>query len=364
VVRRLCVFTTHTPVPAGHDKFPMEFVRRALGLSDTDFTAMKGVFCCDGLLNMTYLALNLSHYVNGVAKKHAEVSQQMFDQYKIDDVTNGVHPATWASPPFQALFDRHIPGWRADSFMLRYALSIPPLEVWDAHQRSKRRLVDHVNKLTNAGFDVDDFTIGFARRMATYKRADLLFYDLERLKGIAAKVGPFQIVFAGKAHPQDAKGKALIRHIYQAREALRGHVKVAYLPNYDWDQARLMVAGTDVWLNTPLPPMEASGTSGMKAAVNGVPSLSVLDGWWIEGFIEDTTGWSIGEASTDGSAPPHTVERDAASLYDRLEQVVIPAFYKNRGHYLDVMRHAIALNGSFFNTHRMLLQYVLKAYFS
>ena len=362
-VRRLCVFTTHTPVPAGHDKYSMEFVRRALGPGFDKLEAMKEVFCCGGLLNMTYLALNLSHYVNGVAKKHAEVSQLMFEQYRIDAVTNGVHPATWASPFFQTLFDRHIPGWRADSFMLRYALSIPPLEVWDAHQRSKRRLVEHVNKLTNAGLDVDDFTIGFARRMATYKRADLLFQDIERLKAIAAKAGPFQIVFAGKAHPQDAKGKELIKHIFQARDALRGHVKVAFLPNYDWDQARLLVAGSDVWLNTPLPPMEASGTSGMKAAVNGVPSLSVLDGWWIEGYIEDTTGWIIGEPAVAGAPGTASPERDAASLYDRLEQVVIPAFYKDRGHYLDVMRHAIALNGSFFNTHRMLLQYVLKAYF-
>ena len=362
-VRSLCVFTTHTPVPAGHDQFPLEFVRRALGPGSGDLESMKEVFCCGGLLNMTYLALNLSHYVNGVAKKHAEVSQHMFAQYQIDAVTNGVHPATWASPPMRALFDRHIPGWRSDSFMLRYALSIPPLEVWDAHQQSKRRLIEHVNKLTNAGLDVDYFTVGFARRVATYKRADLLFHDLERLKAIAVKAGALQIIFAGKAHPQDAKGKEVIKHIFQARDALRGHIKVAYLPNYDWDQARLMVAGSDVWLNTPQPPMEASGTSGMKAAVNGVPSLSVLDGWWIEGYIEDTTGWAIGETCDLQSAGQDRIDCDAASLYDKLEQVVIPAFYKNRGHYVDVMRHAIALNGSFFNTHRMLLQYVLKAYF-
>jgi len=360
-VRSLCVFTTHTPVPAGHDKFSMEYVRRALGLHDLD--SMKNVFCCEGLMNMTYLALNLSHYVNGVAKKHAEVSQQMFGSYRIDAVTNGVHPATWASPPFQALFDRHIPGWRSDSFMLRYALSIPPLEVWDAHQKSKRRLIEHVNKLTNAGLDVDDFTIGFARRMATYKRADLLFHDLNRLKAIDARVGPFQIIFAGKAHPQDDKGKELIKRIFEARDTLHGHVKVAYLANYDWDQARLLVAGTDLWLNTPQPPMEASGTSGMKAAVNGVPSLSVLDGWWMEGYIEDTTGWAIGEPCGLPPVGQDRCECDTRSLYDQLERVIIPAFYKNRGHYLDIMRHAIALNGSFFNTHRMLLQYVLKAYF-
>jgi starch phosphorylase len=360
-VRGLCVFTTHTPVPAGHDQFPMEFLLRALGR--VEFEAVKDVLCCEGLLNMTYLALNLSHYVNGVAKKHAEVSQHMFAQYRIDAVTNGVHPASWASPPIQALFDRHIPGWRSDSFMLRYALSIPPQEVWDAHQQSKRRLIEHVNTLTNAGLDHDHFTICFARRVATYKRADLLFQDLQRLKEIAAAAGPFQIVFAGKAHPHDAEGKEIIRRIFQARDALRGLVKVAYLPNYDWTQARLMVAGADVWLNTPQPPLEASGTSGMKAAVNGVPSLSTLDGWWIEGYIEDTTGWAIGELCKVGSPAKDRADCDATSLYETLGEVVIPAFYGNRDHYVNIMRHAIALNGSFFNTHRMLLQYVLKAYF-
>ena len=362
-VRRLCVFTTHTPVPAGHDQFSLEFVRRALGPGSAGLEAMQDVFCCGGLLNMTYLALNFSHYVNGVAKKHAEVSQHLFAQYRIDAVTNGVHPATWASPPMQVLFDRHIPGWRSDSFMLRYALSIPPLEVWDAHQQAKSLFVRHVNASTNAGLDMDHFTVGFARRMATYKRADLLFHDLERLKAIAAKAGPFQVVFAGKAHPHDDKGKALITHIFQAREALRGHVKVAFLPNYEWTQASLMVSGVDLWLNTPQPPLEASGTSGMKAAVNGVPSLSVLDGWWIEGYIEDTTGWAIGERCDLPSVGTDRVGCDALSLYDQLERVVIPAFYKNRAHYVDIMRHAIALNGSFFNTHRMLLQYVLKAYY-
>ncbi len=362
-VRKLCVFTTHTPVPAGHDKFSLEFVRRALGLGCDDLEAMKDVFCVGGVLNMTYLALSLSHYVNGVAKKHAEVSQQMFAEYRIDAVTNGVHPATWASPSFQALFDRHIPGWRSDSFMLRYALNIEPLEVWDAHQQAKRKLVEHVNRLTNAGLDMDDFTLGFARRAATYKRTALLFHDLDRLKAIAAKAGSIQIIFAGKAHPYDTKGKELIKRIYEARNALRGYIKVAYLPNYDWEQARLMVAGSDVWLNTPQPPMEASGTSGMKAAINGVPSLSMLDGWWIEGYIEDTTGWAIGDRCDLQTVGQDRADCDAASLYDKLEQVILPLFYKNRGHYLDIMRHAIALNGSFFNTHRMLLQYVLKAYY-
>ncbi len=357
-VHELCVFTTHTPVPAGHDKFPLDLAGRALGRAD--LAAHRDVFCFEGDLNMTYLALNLSHYVNGVAKKHGEVSQHMFANYKIDAITNGVHAPTWAAPAFQKLFDQHIPGWREDTFMLRYALSIPPGEVWDAHVQAKRALVTRVNDETQAGMDAETLTLGFARRAASYKRADLLFHDLDRLKTIAAKTGKFQVVYAGKAHPQDQAGKEVIERIFQARDALRGQIKIAYLANYDWELGRLMTAGADVWLNTPQPPLEASGTSGMKAAVNGVPSLSILDGWWIEGCIEGVTGWAIDHsAPVLGDRTPH----DAASLYDKLEHVVIPLFYKDRDHFIEVMRHAIALNGSFFNTQRMVLQYVLKAYF-
>jgi starch phosphorylase len=357
-VHELCVFTTHTPVPAGHDRFPLDMVRRALGR--TDLAAHQEVFCCEGELNMTYLALNLSHYVNGVAKKHGEVAQHMFARYKIDAITNGVHVPTWTAPPFQKLFDQHIPGWREDSFMLRYALSAPAAEVWDAHLAAKQQLIAYVNRETNAGFDRDDFTIGFARRAAAYKRADLLFHDIERLKAIAARAGKFQIVYAGKAHPQDHEGKELIRRVFQAQAALQRDIKIAYLANYDWELGRLMTAGADIWLNTPQPPLEASGTSGMKAALNGVPSLSILDGWWIEGCIEGVTGWAIDSAAPENAdRTPH----DAASLYDKLERLVIPLFYNDRDRFIEVMRHAIALNGSFFNTQRMVLQYVLKAYF-
>ncbi len=357
-IHERCVFTTHTPVPAGHDTFPMDMVTSALGRPDLG--AHHDVFCCEGELNMTYLALNLSHYVNGVAKKHGEVSQHMFAEYKIDAITNGVHAATWTGGPFQELFDRHIPGWRKDSFMLRYALNIPPQEVWDAHQTAKAVLLDRVHHETNMVMSPDILTLGFARRAAAYKRADLLFHDIQRLKAIAAKTGKFQVIYAGKAHPQDEKGKELIQRIWQAAEALRGSVKVVYLANYDWELGQLMTAGVDVWLNTPNPPMEASGTSGMKAALNGVPSLSLLDGWWIEGCIEGTTGWAIDStAPATGDRTPH----DADSLYDKLEQVVMPLYYHNRDGWLNVMRHTVALNGSFFNTQRMILQYVLKAYF-
>ncbi len=383
-VRRKCIFTTHTPVPAGHDQFPMDMVGRLwpqreiwLDLKDLSCVNLANqvvrhgeggsttgdVFTAGNLLNLTYLALNLSHYVNGVAKTHAEVSRHMFAQYQIDAITNGVHAVTWSAPPMQALFDKHIPGWRDDNFSLRYALGIPPAEVWQAHRETKRQLLQFVNRETNAAMDLEVLTLGFARRAATYKRADLLFHDLDRLRALTAKAGALQIVYAGKAHPQDQAGKELIKRIFQAKTALRDAIRIAYLPNYDLALGRLLTAGVDVWLNTPQPPMEASGTSGMKAALNGVPSLSVLDGWWIEGCIEGVTGWAIGERRGQATASVDTTDADAASLYAKLEQVVLPLFYRERDKFLDVMRHAIALNGSFFNTQRMVLQYVLKAYF-
>lgn len=359
-VRKKCIFTTHTPVPSGHDKFSMDLVEEVLG-KQTAFEK-KDIFCCDGLLNLTYLALNLSHYVNGVAKRHGEVSRLMFANYNIDSITNGVHAGTWVSPAFRELFNRYIPSWLQDNFNFRYALSIPKQEIWKAHFQAKKDLIHYVNRFSNAGMDVDFFTIGFARRAAMYKRGDMLFHDIERLKKMPTKLGPIQIVYAGKAHPKDEEGKELIKRIFQAKNELKGYIKVAYLENYDMELGQLLTAGVDVWLNTPQPPLEASGTSGMKAALNGIPSLSVLDGWWIEGCIEGITGWAI-EANGWGTEDSTAREKDALSLYDKLENVVVPMFYNNQEKYIDIMQHCIALNGSFFNSHRMVQQYMLNAYF-
>jgi starch phosphorylase len=359
-IREKCIFTTHTPVPAGHDKFPLDLVWQALG--HRAIFEMKDVFCCEDRLNMTYLALNLSHYINGVAKRHGEVSRLMFASYSIESITNGVHAATWAASPFQALYDRYMSGWRQDNCCLRSALSIPRQEVWLAHREAKENLIRYVNRETNIGMDMDVLTVGFARRAAEYKRWDLLYQDIERLKSIGAKNGGLQLVYSGKAHPQDRSGKEVIKQILLFKDSLREYVKIAFLENYDMELAKMITSGVDLWLNTPQPPMEASGTSGMKAALNGVPSLSVLDGWWIEGHIEGVTGWSIGgngRAGDEGSDR----KKDASSLYDKLEQVIIPMFYQDRDRYIDVMLHAIAINGSFFNTHRMMQQYVLNAYF-
>jgi starch phosphorylase len=384
-VREKCIFTTHTPVPAGHDQFPMELVANVIG-HRADFMDMKDLFCVNLVnevfgkagefasfkdvlqsgqtLNMTYLALNLSHYINGVAKKHGEVSRHMFGGYEIDAITNGVHAATWVSPPFQELFDQHISGWRQDNFSLRFAQGLPRAEIWQAHVVAKQRLLDFVNRKARVSLDPDALTLGFARRAARYKRGDLLVRDLGRLREITARGGKLQIIYAGKAHPNDFDGKEFIQRIVQVREALKPAISLVYLENYDMEMAKLLTAGVDVWLNTPQPPLEASGTSGMKAALNGVPSLSILDGWWIEGWIEGQTGWAIGEHCDKAPNDPERTACDADSLYDKLERVILPLFHQNRDGFTDVMRHCISLNGSFFNTQRMVQQYVVKAYLS
>ncbi len=358
-VRQRCVFTTHTPVAAGHDQFSMDLVHQVLGPHEA--FSLENVFCCGDTLNLTYLALNLSHYVNGVAKKHGEVSRTMFEGYQIDAITNGVHATRWTSESFQELFDVYIPGWREDNFSLRYALSVPLDEAWEAHQQNKRRLLQFVNRQTNLGMDVDTLTLGFARRATSYKRADLIFSDADRLRQLCGKAGKIQLIFAGKAHKNDEDGKNLIRRIFSASRELAPDFLIAYLANYDMELGRLMTAGVDVWLNTPQPPMEASGTSGMKAALNGVPSLSILDGWWIEGCIEGITGWAIGNNHRQADAPPDRAA-DARSLYEKLERV-IHVYYQTPVQFRKVMLSSIALNGSFFNTQRMMQQYVMKAYF-
>src|SRR5882757_5478218 len=383
-VRAKCVFTTHTPVPAGHDKFPVEYMTR-LFPDQNRFFDVKDASSADlvrsvlqveqnypdleeaarrgASVNMTYLALSLSNYVNGVAKLHGEVSRKMFPNVPIEAITNGVHAATWASPPFRELFDRMIPSWREDNYSLRGALGLPPEEVWAAHLLAKHDLLETVRKKTGLKLDPDAFTIGFARRATGYKRADLILADLDRLRQIAKNAGPFQIVYAGKAHPHDTGGKAIIKHIFQAKKALRKAVPVVFLDDYNMDLGGKITAGVDLWLNTPQFPLEASGTSGMKAALNGVPSLSILDGWWVEGHIEGVTGWCIGESrrTASGNAPADNAA-EAESLYNKLESVILPLYYNDRGRFLEVMQHAIAINGSFFNTQRMVQQYITDAY--
>jgi len=358
-VRKRCVFTTHTPVAAGHDKFPYDVMADVL----RTFLPIDIVRKLGGqdALNMTLLALNLSHYVNSVAKKHMDISQHLFPGYHFSSITNGVHSATWTSPEMQELFDEHIPGWRQDSFELRHALGIPKHKIWDAHQRSKARLVQHLNERYGVDFDPNAFTIGFARRATAYKRAYLIFHDIQRLRKLGQS-RRIQIVFGGKAHPNDTAGKELIQKLFWNIGEVRDIIKIVYVENYDMDLARLIIPGVDLWLNTPARPQEASGTSGMKAAHNGVPQFSILDGWWLEGHLEGFTGWMLGPIPTEENESANDDSEDAEELYDKLERTIMPLYYDRNPDWRRVMRNTIAFNASFFNTHRMVQQYVLNAY--
>ncbi|WP_435628534.1 alpha-glucan family phosphorylase [Candidatus Ferrigenium straubiae] len=363
LVKPRCIFTTHTPVPAGQDRFPLDLVHSVITGYEGAFAEREQEFCPNAVMNMTSLALDNSHYINGVAKSHGHVAQQMFSKYDIHSITNGVHAATWACPSIARLFDEHIPGWREDNASLRYALNLSKRHIWAAHRQAKEALLAEVNRRTGMNFEPDVFTIGFARRAAVYKRADLLFWDTARLIGIAETVGPFQLVYAGKAHPQDTPGKEVIRRIHEISEVLKGKIKLVYLEDYGIDLAKLITSGVDLWLNTPQPPLEASGTSGMKAAVNGIPSFSILDGWWGEGCIEGITGWAIGGDKDASMASHDNRAEDAHALYNKLEMIILPMFCNEPDRYAELMRHSIALNASFFNTERMLSQYITKAYF-
>jgi glycogen phosphorylase len=354
-VRNKCVFTTHTPVPAGHDRFSTEQSIRILGGDRTARLEKLGVFE-GGLLNMTMLALRFSRYANGVAMQHGKVSRAMFPQYQIDSITNGVHAPTWISEPVQQMLDVQIPSWRRDNLTLRNAIDLPEDELRNAHHEAKEALLTEVATRTGLVLNPRVLTLGFARRAATYKRANLLFADPERLLRIAAQAGGLQILYAGKAHPADDPGKALIHDVIESASRLSNDMlRVVYLENYAWDLGALLTAGVDVWVNTPRRPYEASGTSGMKAALNGVPSLSILDGWWIEGCIEGVTGWAIEDGANDAE--------EAENLYKKLENAVVPLYCGAPQHWARMMRTTLAFNGSFFNTNRMVKQYTRNAYY-
>jgi starch phosphorylase len=348
-VKRRCVFTTHTPVEAGHDRFSYEHVTRILGefIELDQLKALAG----DDQLNMTRLALNLSSYANGVSLRHAETTRRMFPGYRIHAVTNGVHAGQWAHRAFARLFGEIAPNWDVQPEVLAGTVHLDDNAVWSAHEEAKRDLIALVQERTGKGLDLERPIVGYARRMTGYKRAGLLFSDLPRLKEIHRRF-PFQIVLSGKAHPRDESGKHLIHEI--ARQAHHAGIPIAFVPDYDLDVAKIIVAGSDIWLNTPLPPLEASGTSGMKAALNGVLNFSTLDGWWIEGCEEGVTGWSIGQ----DQAP----EQHARILYEKLENTILPLYFANRLGWTGMMKQAIATIGPVFNTQRMMQAYAREAY--
>src|SRR4030042_6344356 len=289
-VQNICVFTTHTPIEAAFDQFSYKLVEEVLS-KEYMMSTIKQYAGVDNL-NMTYLALNLSKYVNGVSKAHMEYSMKLFPGHHIRSVTNGVHSYTWTCRCFRDLYDKYIPSWANETILLVRALEIPSHEVWDAHVMAKKQLFEYVEKSANVKLDPKVLTIGFARRATGYKRSTLIFSDLHRLLEVTRR-GKIQMVFAGKAHPRDEDGKRLIKEIHEYAKNLKGQIEIVYLENYNMDLAAMLTSGVDVWLNTPIPPMEASGTSGMKAAHNGVVNFSVLDGWWLEGCVEGVTGWAI-----------------------------------------------------------------------
>lgn len=360
-VRQQCVFTTHTPIPAGHRVYDHATLAKVLGEETAGALYELIGTPTDQNFNTSKLAAACSHFVNGVSRKHGEVTRALLPGYDIEFVTNGVHVPTWTAPSIQALFDAKISNWRANTSALRQAESSITLhELRDAHAAAKLQMMAEVQRLTGVELKPDYFTIGFARRATAYKRHDLLFHDLDALVELSKRVGPLQVVYAGKAHPHDGKGKEKIQAVLAAAEEIRkrseGKIQVVYLPNYEMDLGRLLTSGVDLWLNNPERFEEASGTSGMKAAMNGVPSLSVLDGWWIEGCFEGVTGWAIGNIDDKNN-----VAADAKALYGKLE-LPMTLYYKDPDAFTTVGRRAIAINGPMFSMQRMLNEYRQRAY--
>lgn len=358
-VKDLCIFTTHTPVEAGHDKFDYELVEDLIrDQKDIDILRKFGG---EDLFNTSIFALNLSDYVNGVTKRHSMISNELFPGYKIRYVTNGVHSYTWTSPYFRTLYDRYLPGWANEPELLVRVGIIPETEIWEAHWSAKKVLIDEVNRRTGVGMDNESLTIGFARRMTEYKRAELIFSDLEMLRKVN-KRGKIQLIFAGKAHPSDEVGKQIIKDIFKNIGELANEIKIVFLENYNMNLAAKMVSGVDIWLDTPIRPYEASGTSGMKAAHNGVVNFSVLDGWWIEGWIENITGWAIGPQSQESLSEEETRIAEINDIYNKLYYIIVPMYYDRKDEWFKLIKNSIGMIAYYFNSHRMMRRYVIRAY--
>ena len=397
------VFTTHTPVPAGNDSFPREMMRKYFGNFakelnipfDELFSFGQTRLDPNDPFSMTILALRLSRHANGVSKLHGEVTRSLWKdvwagvpvhEVPITNITNGVHTKTWMAPEFAALYRKHLGTWEehlTEPEFWRGVFDIPDAQLWDTHQRLKLRLIEFVRdrerrrrermgespesiRRVNRILDPEILTVGFARRFATYKRATLLFSDKERLKRLLNDATrPVQFIFAGKAHPRDEAGKALIQEVYRFSHEAGLENRIVFLDDYDSYIARRLVQGVDLWLNHPLRPLEASGTSGMKAAPNGGINLSVLDGWWREGY-NGSNGWAIGAEINNGTTEFQN-EVDASSLYHLLENQIVPLYYaKPDGKlplaWLQLMRESIRSVTPVFNTQRMVKEYTEQLY--
>ena len=348
------LFTTHTPVPAGHDRFEWSLVKEIMGdkLPDDAQELVRNAGDSEGgnRCSMSHLAVALSTSVNAVSILNAEVAQTMFSEKKIIPITNGVHHPTWTSSTMTKLFDEHLPEWKANPNRLKEAQKIPTEALKQARNENRKHLRDLVRNETGVEFEEHRLTIGFARRFATYKRANLVFHNLEKLREIGA--GRIQFVFSGKAHPKDEGGKQLIRDIFASAKTVEEEIPVAFLENYSMATGLAMTSGVDIWLNNPIRPLEASGTSGMKAAMNGVPNCSILDGWWPEACKHGINGWAIGNAEDDRNDP-----RDAANIYSTLQNDVLPSWERKDETWANIMRESIASSAG-FTGRRMIEDYL------
>jgi starch phosphorylase len=361
-VKRRCVFTAHTPVPAGYDAFPLAMMREAF--THYDWVNWEAECTPDGKIDLSHLAVKYSSVTNAVSLKHLFVSKRVLNHTKIEHVTNGVYHKRWIHNELKKLYDKHIAGWEETPALLTRAMELPTDALEDAHLKAKSEMIEMVFRSTGTQFYKEHLTVGLAKRVAAYKRNDLIFTDLDRLTGIAEKRGAIQVVLAGKAHPRDDVAKAVLRNILERIEELRGRtdkVRVAYLENYDISTARHLVSGCDVWLNNPRRPLEACGTSGMKAAMNGVLNFSVYDGWWLEGGADEVNGWGIGRRPhwddlTDGG------DSDLEDLYQKLSESVLPTYYNEKERWWTMGKNSIATVGPVFNSYRMISEYEAKVY--
>jgi starch phosphorylase len=346
------VFTTHTPLLGGHTRLPLEWLQNICKPEQLQ-KIPREAFEDNYNINLTRLALTLADYSNAVSSKHQEVSQEMFPEHSIDYITNGIHSPTWVSNSIDKVLKSYFPSWQIHPEILRYVEGIPAKEIQEAHQVNKDIFAKYLQAQPNIDFLPDAFTIGFARRATEYKRAHLIFSDIERLKKLAEKYKGINIVFAGKAYHTDIVGFDIIKRILTiAKENNNEYFKIIYLPNYSIEMAKLLVSGVDVWLNTPRISYEASGTSGMKASLNGVLNISTYDGWWPESGIHNVNGWTISG---------NDEYQEINSMYDNINNA-IDIFYNDRDKFSKMQRSAISLIGSYYNTQRMVLEYIRKGY--
>ncbi|MEY3470945.1 MAG: GlgP2: glycogen phosphorylase [Candidatus Parcubacteria bacterium] len=346
------VFTTHTPLLGGHTRLPIDWLKNICTEKQVQ-NLPKESFEDEQTINLTRLALTLADYSNAVSSKHQEVSQAMFPDHKIDYITNGIHSPTWVSQSIDQVLQNYFSGWKMHPEILRYIEGIPTSDIRKAHQVNKDNLANYLKEQENIDFLPDAFTIGFARRATEYKRANLIFSDIERLSKLAEKYKGINIIFAGKAYHTDLVGFDIIKRILNtAKEHNNQYLKIIYLPNYSMEMSKLLISGVDVWLNTPRISYEASGTSGMKASLNGVLNISTYDGWWPESGIHNINGWTISG---------HDEYQEINSMYDNIDNAM-NTFYNNREKFTKMQRSAISLIGSYYNTHRMVLEYIRKGY--